>query len=104
MKIKTTVLLLSILFLLGISSFAQNKELPEQFDKLIGNDENLNHPIDRLEKLIDDVLWYEKVGNIAHVDKLYMHGPQKRKEENRTGKGAGIPVSNLIARMGYRPI
>lgn len=29
------------------------------------------HQFDQLMKKIDDVLWYEKVGDIAHVDKVY---------------------------------
>ena len=28
------------------------------------------HQFDQLMKKIDDVLWYEKVGDIAHVDKV----------------------------------
>ena len=30
------------------------------------------HQFDQLMKKIDDVLWYEKVGDIAHVDKVIL--------------------------------
>ena len=32
------------------------------------------HQFDQLMKKIDDVLWYEKVGDIAHVDKVILCG------------------------------
>ena len=38
---------------------------------------------------IDDVLWYEKVGDIAHVDKVILCGPPRWKESNPTSMSAG---------------
>jgi dipeptidyl aminopeptidase/acylaminoacyl peptidase len=88
---------LAILFLLsGFLSnylYSQNFEkINEGIEELQANDENLRHRLDRLEKLIDDVLWEQKVGDIAHTDKLYIYGPPKWKEKNPTAKGAGNPV------------
>lgn len=90
MKIHSLLLAFCLMFC--ISSFSQNNELKDQLQKLEEHDINLDHKIDRLEKLIDDVLWYNKVGDIAHVDKLYIYGPPKWKEKNPTAKGAGNPV------------
>jgi len=56
------------------------------------NSENLRHRLDRLEKMVDDLMWHERLGDIAHVDKVYMYGPPKWKEENPTALGAGNPV------------
>jgi len=72
--------------------FSQSEELKSTLDNIKGNQENLDHRLDQLAKMIDDVLWYEKVGDVAHVDKLYIYGPAKWKEKNPTGKGAGNPV------------
>lgn len=88
---------LAILFLLsGFLSnhlYSQNfEQINEGIEELQTNDENLRHRLDRIEKLIDDVLWEQKVGDIAHVDKLYIYGPPKWKEKNPTAKGAGNPV------------
>ena len=55
-------------------------------------DENINHRLDVLEKTVDDLLWYQKVGDVAYIDKVYIHGPPKWKEENPTAQGAGNPV------------
>ena len=79
--IRPTILLLFTL-LLSVSTHAQDEDIKKELQKLQGYNENLDHKIDRLEKLIDDVLWYNKVGDIAHVDKLYIYGPPKWKENN----------------------
>ncbi len=76
----------------SVNIIAQNEKIIDEIERLHNYDESLDHKIDRLEKLIDDVLWYNKVGDIAHVDKLYIYGPPKWKEENPTAKGAGNPV------------
>lgn len=52
----------------------------------------LHHRLDIIEKRIDDLLWYERVGDIAHIDKLYMTGPPLWKEKNPNAQGAGNPT------------
>ena len=88
-----TILFTVLLFILIPGQiFSQQDDLEKKLESLSHYNENLNHKIDRLEKLIDDVLWYNKIGDIAHVDKLYIYGPPKWKEKNPTAKGAGNPV------------
>jgi len=89
---KKLIQLIVVFTTLSVIVNAQDQELKSEIRKLHLNDSNLDHKIDRLEKLIDDVLWYQKVGDIAHVDKLYIYGPPKWKENNPTAKGAGNPV------------
>ena len=60
--------------------------------KISENVESLNHRIDILEKQIDDLTWYNRVGDVAYIDKVYMTGPPPAKEKNPTGQGAGNPV------------
>jgi dipeptidyl aminopeptidase/acylaminoacyl peptidase len=88
------ITILTLFFVTFFSTvFAQNFDiLEENLKQLQSQDENLNHRIDVVEKMIDDLLWYQKVGDIAHVDKQYIYGPPKWKEENSTAKGAGNPV------------
>lgn len=52
----------------------------------------LDHRLDMLEKSIDDILWFDRVGDIAFTDKIYMTGPPPAKESNPTGQGAGNPL------------
>jgi dipeptidyl aminopeptidase/acylaminoacyl peptidase len=47
------------------------------------------HDFDQVLKRIDDILWYERVGDIAVVDKSRIYGPPRWKEDNPTGVNAG---------------
>lgn len=72
---------------------AQNSDsILNEINKLKKYNENLEHRLDVLEKNIDDVLWFQRVGDIAFVDKVYIAGPPLAKEKNPTGQGAGNPV------------
>lgn len=53
---------------------------------------DLGHRFDILEKKADDILWYNRVGDIAFIDKVYITGPPLAKEKNPTGQGAGNPL------------
>jgi dipeptidyl aminopeptidase/acylaminoacyl peptidase len=84
-----------ILFLLcqsRLSGQPGNTEIMNAINKVGSNFEDLNHRMDILEKKIDDVYWYNKVGDIAFIDKVYITGPPLAKESNPTGQGAGNPV------------
>jgi dipeptidyl aminopeptidase/acylaminoacyl peptidase len=51
--------------------------------------QDAGHQRDVLAKLIDDLLWYQRVGDVAVVEKARIYGPPRWKEENPTGIGAG---------------
>ena len=53
---------------------------------------SLRHQLDELAKGIDDVLWYQRVGDVAVVEKGRIYGPPRWKEENPTGVNAGNPL------------
>ena len=89
---KKTIFFALLSIMIAGKSLSQTRELKDELDKIKGSQENLDHQLDQLAKMIDDVLWYEKVGDVAHVDKLYIYGPPKWREENPTAKGAGNPV------------
>lgn len=50
------------------------------------------HDFDQVMKKVDDILWYEKLGDIAYVDKVNLCGPARWKEENPTAMSAGNEV------------
>ncbi|NIM91470.1 MAG: prolyl oligopeptidase family serine peptidase [Candidatus Aminicenantes bacterium] len=74
----------------GQSSPQNNGE--DEFQYLKRQFYNLNHRLDRLEKIIDDVLWYHKVGDICYVDKVRIVGPPNLHEKNPTAMGAKNPI------------
>ncbi len=70
---------LIFLFLLFTNNSAQSiDDIKKQITR---NDESLQHRLDRLEKLVDDVLWFQRVGDVAFVDKIFMTGPPPAKEK-----------------------
>lgn len=78
----------------NISAIAQEKqgELSKKLDKLNYQMDNLFHRLNEIEKAIDDIYWYNKVGDVAFIDKVYMYGPPLWKEKKPSAQGAGNPV------------
>jgi dipeptidyl aminopeptidase/acylaminoacyl peptidase len=91
---RLAVLGLSLLFLLlplAAQEKANGGDDPEQ--KLIKQRfETLGHRLDQLEKAVDDILWYNKVGDVALIDKVFHVGPPPAKIKNPTAMGAQNPV------------
>lgn len=92
---KTVSLILFLILLTIISTFAQTKNvnLQETLDNLNKNNENFNHRLDVLQKKIDDIIWYNRVGEVAYIDKIYITGPPSEKNfKNKTVMGATNPI------------
>lgn len=90
-KIRINFILSTII--ISASLFAQQLDSTQkEISKVLSNQEDLTHRLDEIEKAIDDLLWYNKVGDVAYIDKVYMTGPPLWKEENPTAQGAGNPV------------
>jgi dipeptidyl aminopeptidase/acylaminoacyl peptidase len=68
------------------------QEKPADARLLESKFEALDQRIDQLAKAIDDVLWYNKVGDVANIDKVYIVGPPPAKVTNPTAMGATNPV------------
>jgi dipeptidyl aminopeptidase/acylaminoacyl peptidase len=88
---------IAILVMLGFLLFTPAKtqttqELKDQIETLDQKLNTLRHQFDIVNKNIDDLLWHQRVGDLAHIDKVYIYGPPKWKEENPTAQGAGNPV------------
>ncbi|HOJ38697.1 MAG TPA: prolyl oligopeptidase family serine peptidase [Ignavibacteriales bacterium] len=56
------------------------------------NFENLSHRLDEIQKLIDDNLWFNRVGDVAFIDKLFIYGPPKSNVINPEAMGAKNPL------------
>ena len=90
-KLKSFFLMFLLIgiFIQAQESGADPEKNNEQLDKKF---ESLDHRLDKIEKAINDIYWYNKVGDIAFIDKVYITGPPLRKEKNPTAQGAGNPV------------
>jgi len=86
-------LMLFIILIIAPSLFSQiDTVLVQKLDSLIKYNENLEHRLDALEKNIDDIMWFQRVGDVAFIDKIYMTGPPKWKETDTTDPAFGNPV------------
>ncbi|HNS29548.1 MAG TPA: prolyl oligopeptidase family serine peptidase [Tenuifilaceae bacterium] len=64
----------------------------EELKALRDYNRNLTHRIDELQKSIDDILWFNRLADVAAVDKVYMYGPPPAVVKNPTAMGANNPV------------
>lgn len=70
----------------------ENAEILNQLKRLEKQNENLNHRLDVLSKQNDDNLWFQRLGDIAYVDKLYITGPPPTNIKNKTDQSYGNPL------------
>ncbi|MBI9036285.1 MAG: S9 family peptidase [Bacteroidales bacterium] len=89
---KKAISLLFAVLAIGFSANAQQQNSQNEFENLKKYNNHLEHRLDRLEKMVDDLTWFHRLEDVAHVDKLYIYGPPKWKEGNPNGQGAGNPV------------
>ena len=52
----------------------------------------LDHRLDQLEKAVDDILWFQRLSDVAWVDKLFIAGPPPARIDEPTLMGAKNPV------------
>jgi len=90
---KKNLLFLALLFFLPLFGHAQTEdELKEEINSLKKDIANLRYRFDHLDKGVDDLMWYNKVGDVAFIDKLEITGPPPKVIKNPTGQGAKNPV------------
>ena len=85
------ILLATVIFSSNLHS-QSSEDLQEQIEALNRQISQMEHTFDVLSKKIDDVLWMQKLEDVAWVDKVYIYGPPKWKENNPDAQGAGNPV------------
>jgi dipeptidyl aminopeptidase/acylaminoacyl peptidase len=76
-------LLIFVLILTASSLTAQNLE------EYITDDV---HKQDEIVKKIDDLLWYQKVGDVAYIDKVRLTGPPRWRPKSRDDRFAANPL------------
>jgi dipeptidyl aminopeptidase/acylaminoacyl peptidase len=89
-SLKTMAILVCMLGVLGGQVWAQDSD--SILKSLQEDNENLRHRLDRIEKISDDILWQQRVGSVAFIDKVYIYGPPLWKVKNETAMGAKNPV------------
>ena len=91
-KITLFVLFLSIPFV-PILSQTESTNIMESIEEIQKYTESLEHRLDVLQKKIDDVIWFDRVGDLAFIDKIYITGPPSEKNfKNKTAMGVKNPI------------
>ncbi len=75
-----------------LSAASTTAQEPATAQDLAARFESQGHTLDMLYKKIDDLLWFERVGDVATVDKVRLWGPPRWKEDSDTAIGAGQPL------------
>lgn len=84
--------------LLGVSlaTFSQQTDtsLREEIRELKSCLKDLSFDLDQVRKAVDDIYWYNRVGDVAFIDKVYITGPpvDQGTVENKTAMGVNNPV------------
>jgi dipeptidyl aminopeptidase/acylaminoacyl peptidase len=89
---KLIVLSLAVFIQVSLPGQPGNVELYDALKKVNSSLSDLGHRFDIIEKKIDDVQWFNRVGDIAIIDKVFLTGPPLANEKNPTGQSAGNPV------------
>lgn len=64
---------------------SETEKLQKQVEALQQQVEDQRYTFDQILKGVDDVLWHERVGDVAIVDKVYLTGPPNPKEKPTYG-------------------
>lgn len=64
---------------------SDSADLSKRIDALQKQIEDQRYTFDQVLKGIDDVLWFERVGDVAVIDKVYLTGPPNPKEKPTYG-------------------
>jgi len=78
-----------LLFSTGLA--AQDTDPTQLQRTLQRQNESLGHRIDVLERQIDNLMFFNRLGDIADIDIVRLTGPALRHEPNPTAQGAGNP-------------
>lgn len=83
--------LVVLLFSVPVQS-QTNAELLDEIKALRAQVSNLRHEFDAIEKGVDDIIWYNKVGDIAFIDKVRLTGPPLGDQKFKATGGNGNPL------------
>src|SRR5947208_7977141 len=101
---KIALLLLSLFCSSCPESLAQSPERSVVEQRLNGLDESVNFAQQRITKNISDLLWFQRMQDIAFVDKIHYVGPEPINPIQRkiTTNGIVIPAYTFVPRKRFR--
>jgi len=94
-KLRLLGLVLGVVFLTIPSSMTgqSTDDVQEIRELLERHIESLQHELAVVNRRIDDIMFFHRVGDIADIDIVSFTGPPRRYEPNPTAQGAGNPLT-----------
>lgn len=96
MRVPLFALAVTGALLLADPSWSQQTNVDDTLAKEIRDlrtaQQDLDHRLDQLAKAIDDIAWFQRVGDVAVVDKWRIVGPPDANPKKPTAPGATNPV------------
>jgi len=93
--IKTLCIIIALIALLTPNLSAQNtieEQLLNEFRALRRSVEGISRTFDQIIKRVDDLMWYEMLGDIAHVDKVRLTGNPRTTVPDPNNRFATNPI------------
>jgi dipeptidyl aminopeptidase/acylaminoacyl peptidase len=89
---KRSVLPFVVLAVIFTSGIAQNAD--SSLKAIKSQVESMGYDISSLQKAVDDIYWYNRVGDVAFIDKVFITGPpiSEKQVKNPTAMGVHNPV------------
>jgi dipeptidyl aminopeptidase/acylaminoacyl peptidase len=82
-------------------AWAQTNSTDAFQERLRNLEEALDFTEQRLEKRINDLLWFQRLSDVAEIDQVRYTGPPARVTNNPTGQGAGNEI--IVAAYTFLP-
>jgi dipeptidyl aminopeptidase/acylaminoacyl peptidase len=89
---KQTILFITVTLFLGLSVASGQSEELKLLREIQSRIERDLHRFELLEKKIDDVLWFQRVGDVAFIDKVRIVGPPRTNIRNPNALGFNNPL------------
>lgn len=99
--VRTTLLSLTLVFLLALTGAVAQEEaargeatLADVVKQLERQNEFMRHRLDRLSRQVDDLMFFQRLGDVALIDIVWITGPpltDQQREQIRTSQGRDNP-------------
>jgi dipeptidyl aminopeptidase/acylaminoacyl peptidase len=86
------VLLLAFTLLSAPVAHTQGVEHEQLMELINRKFDDLRHRLDQLDKAVDDLAWYNRLGDVAYIDKVFITGPPLATVKNPNAMGAHNPI------------
>ena len=80
---KYVLFVFCLLFSLAFLNAQTMEELHQEVKELRNQVSSLRHEFNGIDKAVDDLMWYNKLGEMAYIDKVYLTGPPKGKKKGQ---------------------